>query len=522
LLPIAVVGQTTERELKNASAAANPGIEHHLKMSLFKPCKCTRLCGIFHALTMKKNSLLLLACLLARTVSAATVNVSSLAELERAIAKAVPGEHIVMAYGSYTLERAITITNKATFRAPITIEAQAAGGVEIKGRASFALVSPAVYVVIEGFKFTGTAPLTIGAGVTHCRVTRNTFEMAPEGAEPCVKVAGDDNEIDCNDFENSHPGGMMLSVQGPEVSGMAKRTWIHHNYFYQSVEGGTNSCALQVGHSARSLTAGFTQVEFNLFVQTPAPNQVAISNESSENTYRFNTFAAGAGELLLRHGDNCMVYGNFFMGSEGVLIYGKDHKVYDNYFEACLPAIRIGNGNAVIPPGDLTKLDRPSNVQITFNTLVNNLTNVVMASRPGGLGASNVVFADNIVMGGGKAVSISGPLLNAKWEGNIVWNADAGAGDMPATGYVSVDPQLKREGSVQYHLESTSPAVGKAVGPYTYVNVDIDRQSRSGKRDVGADEYSSTKGLGANHVLARVEVGPDAPASARNLGKTRR
>jgi hypothetical protein len=226
--------------------------------------------------------------------------------------------------------------------------------------------------------------------------------------------------------------------------------------------------------------------------------------------------------MLLRHGDNCAVYGNFFVGSEGVLVYGKEHKIYDNYFEDCYPAIRVGNGNAVIPPGDLARLDRPNDVQITFNTLVNNSTNLIMASRAGGLGATNLVFANNIVQGGGKAVSINGPMANAKWEGNIIWNGDAGAGDMPAAGYVTVDPQLKREGAVQYHIQSTSPAVGKGVGAFTYVTIDIDRQSRSGKRDVGADEYSTTKGQGANHVLTPFEVGPDAPDSARNLGKARK
>jgi poly(beta-D-mannuronate) lyase len=472
---------------------------------------------------MKKNCVLFVACLWAGVVSAATVNVSSVAELERAIAKAVPGEHIVVSYGSYNLEQPITITNKGTFRTPISIEAQAAGGAEIKGAANFVLARPAVYVIIEGFKFTGDAPLIIGAGASHCRVTRSTFKMNASGAKPCVEVSGDDNEIDCSFFQNDYPNGQMLSLQGPQTNGMGKRNWVHHNYFLQTVVAGTNSCALQVGQSSRSLEAGFASVEFNLFVQTVGGgNQLAICNESSENTYRFNTFGEGAGELLLRHGNSCVVDGNFFVGSAGVLFYGKDHRIYDNYFENCYPAIRIGNGNAVIPPGDLARLDRPNNVQVVFNTLVNNPTNLVMAPRAGGLGATNVVFSDNIILGGGKAASLNGPMANPKWEGNIVWNGDAGAGDMPATGYVSVDPQLKREGNVQYHIQSTSPAVGKAVGAYTYVTIDIDRQSRSGKRDVGADEYSTTKGQGANHVLTEYEVGPDAPDSARNLGKARK
>src|SRR5262249_52558987 len=151
-------------------------------------------------------------------------------------------------------------------------------------------------------------------------------------------------------------------------------------------------------------------VEHNLFVMTRGENEGAICNKSCDNTYRFNTFGKGCTELSLRHGNRCQVYGNFFIGTHGGLrFFRDDHRIYCNYFEHNRPAVQIGNGDGNVPPDKLTSHDRPDGVQFVFNTLVDNESNVVMEHRDGGLGATQLVFANNIIQGGGRALSISGP-----------------------------------------------------------------------------------------------------------------
>src|SRR5205085_451321 len=64
-----------------------------------------------------------------------------------------------------------------------------------------------------------------------------------------------------------------------------------------------------------------------------------ISSKSCENVYRFNTFLDCAGMLTLRHGNRCLVEGNFFLGHHkhgagGIRVIGEDHKIINNYFEA--------------------------------------------------------------------------------------------------------------------------------------------------------------------------------------------
>lgn len=365
------------------------------------------------------------------------VVVTSLVALQAAIDKAIPGETIWLADGVYSANSKILVDKKGSALSPIIIAAKTTGSVEINGSEGFELGNSAAYVTIQGFKFTHASGKTkVVVGANHCRMTRNVFECAGKGAY--LTISGDDNQVDHNTFQNKFTEGQMISVQGPGGSEMAQRTWIHHNYFYKFAETMNNCGSIQVGLSGRSMASAFTIVEFNLFSQTRGENE-NICNKSCDNIYRYNTFGEGVSELSLRHGNRCQVYGNFFVGSEGIRFYGDNHKIFNNYFERCSPAISIGNGDGIIPPDKLVMHDRPDSVQVVFNTLVNNKVNVIMAGRNNGLGATCISFSNNIIQGGGPAVKISGTIVHPLWEGNIIWNTD-GAGTIPPEGFKSVDP----------------------------------------------------------------------------------
>jgi poly(beta-D-mannuronate) lyase len=432
--------------------------------------------------------------------------VNSLSSLQEAINKALPGETIIMADGVYTAGIKIIIDKKGSALKPVIIAAKSTGGVEINGPEGFEIGSSASYVVVQGFKFThqsGKAKIAVGAN--HCRVTRNLFECTGKGAY--LTVSGDDNQVDYNTFRNKSTEGQMISVQGPGDNEMAKRTWIHHNYFYNFSSVSNNCSSIQVGLSGRSLSSAFTIVEYNLFIRTRGENE-NICNKSCDNTYRYNTFGEGVSELSLRHGNRCQVYGNFFIGSEGIRFYGDNHLIYNNYFEKCSPAISIGNGDGIIPPDKLVMHDRPDSVQISFNTLINNKVNVIMAGRNSGLGATNIVFSNNIIQGGGPAVKINGTIINPTWEGNIIWETE-GPGTIPSGGYISADPLFKQDVNGIYHIQQGSPATCKSIGYFPYVNNDIDGQTRKGIPDIGSDQLSSDNII--NSILTVDKVGPNAP-----------
>ena len=370
---------------------------------------------------------------------------------------------------------------------------------------------PAAYVSIEGFVFTHkSGEVTIGGGTSHCRISRCVFECTGEG--PYLTVTGDDAEVERNEFRNKKTLGNMIAVTGTG-SQVARRLWIHHNYFHDFANAhGNGAETIRFGLSGLSMSTGAGLIEHNLFVRCTGENEL-ISNKSCGNTYRYNTFLDSPGaELSQRHGNNCLIYGNCFRHTQGIRIFGDGHQVFSNYLEGNSVAISIGNGDGEVADGaKLTSHDRPDNCVIAFNTLVDNAEAYRMQGRPNGLGATHTIFANNIIQGGGKVAAISGPNPGAIWSGNVLWKTGA-AGDLPADGYTTVDPHLSVDADGVYHLQLGSPAIDTATGEFPAITFDMDGQPRpvTGK-DKGADEFSTASVTA--RILTVSDVGPASAAT---------
>jgi poly(beta-D-mannuronate) lyase len=439
---------------------------------------------------MKK--ILFAVLLLSGKIFANTITVSSIAELQSAIEKAKPGDRIVVRDGVYTTTTDVNINCVGTKEKPIIIAAQNFLGAEITGKGGFNLVSPATYVVIRDFKFTHvSSKARSSSGSTFCRWTNNVFETPGDGED--LTIAGNDNEIDHNSFQNKSAMGRFLAIRGTG-SQIAERLWIHHNYFKsQKDQGGKNGAeTLQFGLSGFSLSSSNSIVENNLFEDCAGENEM-ISVKASAVIIRYNTIRNCPAQFTLRHGNKCQVYGNYFINTPGLRIFGDDHLVYSNYFENCSAAITVGNGDGEVADGaQLTAHDRPDRVFIVFNTLVNNKSNIIQTGRKDGMGATHMTIANNLIQGGGPAATISGPFTDGVWEGNLIFNT-TGAGDISQSGYKTVDAGFTKDANGEYHLQPSSAAVDAAVGNYSFVSTDMDGQKRNGKFDVGADEFSKEK-----------------------------
>lgn len=381
---------------------------------------------------------------------AETVNVNSISSLQTAINAAKPGDRIILANGKYETTESIIIKCAGTPVNKITIEAEKSGGAEISGSNGFTLAAPASNITIKGFIFTHkTGSFRIETGVTHCAITRNVFECVTagsKGSKPYLSISGDDNEISYNTFQNKKDEGQMISVQGPVGDKMAKRVWIHHNYFNNFPNTGLNNCsAIQIGLSGRSMDSAFCVVEYNLFERTEGENEGSICHKSCNNIIRYNTFGERSEECSIRHGNKSQVYGNYFINTTGLRFSGDDHKIYDNYFERCTKAIVCQNGDGEVKEGSkLTCHDRADRVTITGNIIIDCKSTYLMPSRENGLGATEITFSDNLIRGG-SPVSIRGTYTGAKWKNNIIWNTTGG--DMPETGYKTADiaPEKNRK-----------------------------------------------------------------------------
>lgn len=464
---------------------------------------------ISSAILRRAGALFSLLCL-AGGAQAATQTVDSLAALQAAINTAVPGDTITVKDGAYTTGAFIAVRRAGTAENPITIAAETVGGVEINGTHGFNVGGAAAHIVIAGFRFTHAAgKCSIAAGTSNVRFTRNFFQCPGDG--PYLAVSGDDAQIDRNEFAEKKNTGPMLSISGTGNQ-VARRAWIHRNHFrdFAAVQAGTSTSeALRFGLStlARSIGAGI--VEHNLFERCNGGTEI-VSNKSSGNIYRYNTLLdSPAAHFGLRHGNDCLFYGNTLRRTEGLRIYGDRHRIHGNRFEENYTGVNLGNGTGDQPDGGSTSgQDRPDDCVIAFNTFIENRTHYQMSKRnPPALGANNTTFANNLIVGGGTVARIEGPNTGAMWMGNLIWKT-GGAGSLPTGSYVSADPLLKEDDAGLLRPAEGSPAIDGAKGDFPTVTVDFEGQPREGAKDIGADEVSATPI--AARLLTPADVGPKA------------
>lgn len=444
-------------------------------------------------------------------IFAKDIPVSSIAELQNAISKAEAGDNIIVANGVYTTTTDINVDRHGTAKQPITIAAQGIGDVEINGNGGFNLVSGATYIIIRGFKFSHEASKArTSPGSSFCRWTRNIFETP--GTGDYLTLAGSDHEVDYNTFQNKDSLGKFIAVKGIGKQ-IAERLHIHHNFFKNHKNQGNRNGAeaLQFGLSGFSLSSSNSILEHNVFEDCDGENEL-ISIKASRVTIRYNSIRNCPAQFTLRHGNFNQVYGNYFINTPGLRIFGDDHTIHSNHFENCNPAINIGNGGAEVANGaPLTSHDRPDRVLIAFNTLVNNKTNITQTERKNGLGSTYITVSNNIIYGGDAAASIVGPTSNHLWEGNIIFQT-VRAGDMPNGSFINADPKLYKDATGTYHLRKGSPAIDAAKGACVNITVDMDGQARGTKRDVGADEISKSTTVAG--ILRASDVGHMAGTAA--------
>src|SRR4030095_10091021 len=252
-------------------------------------------------------------------LQAKTIPVNSLADLQSAIRRSVPGDIITLANGKYNSAEDITIRCAGNFYQPITITAQTLGGAEITGKGGFKIESPASYIVIQGFVFTHASDKAVlGPGTSFCRWTGNIFQTTGEGNY--LTIMGSDHQVDYNTFQHKNSLGKFIGVRG-EGNQIAERIWIHHNYFFDFLpQKGNGAESLQFGLSGYSLSASHSLLEFNLLEKCAGENEL-ISVKASFVTLRYNTIRDCKAQFTLRHGNHCEVYGNYFTLTPGLRIF---------------------------------------------------------------------------------------------------------------------------------------------------------------------------------------------------------
>lgn len=151
-----------------------------------------------------------------------------------------------------------------------------------------------------------------------------------------VYVFGQHNKVQRCLFKDKDNKGPTLVVW--LENGVAAYHVIAQNYFLgrqnpANIDNGLES--LRIGLGKTSMTDAYCTISENRFENCDGEIET-VSNKSCHNSYLYNTFYHCDGGLTLRHGNNCLVQGNYFFGgsgkrSYGIRIIGEGHRVQYNY-----------------------------------------------------------------------------------------------------------------------------------------------------------------------------------------------
>lgn len=456
---------------------------------------------------MKKIALLFfvfLTCI--GLMNARTFNVNSVSSYNNAVSNSNSGDVIIWKKGTF---KDIDIRLD---KSGIVLKAEELGGTIFNGASK--LLVTGNDNKIEGFQYIG-GNITNDKIVIESRGDRNDFSHIVIKDYFCQKYVvftdrAQRNKFSYSTFENRTFIGDKNIFQITISETESSYNVISHCQFLNFRGPGNGADygvePIRIGQTFKSDREFKSRcvVEYCYFSQCNGDAEI-ISNKSSENIYRYNTFENNPyGTLVLRHGSKCLVYGNYFLnGDGGVRIkQGQDHFVFNNYFsDIKRETIFLQNFN----------LDPLDNILIAHNTFVN--TGRVRLGGSGDDKPTNVTIANNIFSSQDNNLFFD-QTGTENWVSNIV---DGTTGISNTTGFLTVDPKLKTNSSGYFALESNSPAIDESNPFNTNVKVisglsadyDIlldvsknDRPSNVRNKDIGSEEFGNPNDVKPHVSLA--------------------
>jgi len=309
-------------------------------------------------------------------------------ELYQAISTAEPGDKIIMANGIWE-DVHIKMTNNGTKEKPIILTAEIAGEVFIQGQSDLQLGGD--YIIVNGLYFAnGYSPsgsvihFAVKDNVAnHCRVTncviKDYNKMQRNHQDLWVLIKGRHNQIDHCYLSGKSNRGPTLRVDLEGNQNINNYHQIINNHFGpRPPKGGPSAETIQIGNSYTSMAPSYTLVANNLFDECNGEVEV-ISSKTNFNEFRHNVFYKSEGSLVTRHGNYCIVDGNYFIGDEasshvgGVRLIGTGHTVTNNYFNNLRgkdfrSPLAVMNG---IPKSPLNRYIQVTDVTIAHNSWIN-------------------------------------------------------------------------------------------------------------------------------------------------------
>lgn len=280
------------------------------------------------------------------SAKAGEIKVTNTIELNAALEKVKPGDRIIMVNGTWK-DTAIALNVNGTEAAPIFLQAETPGKVALTGKSYLEIGGN--YLVVDGlwFKegasdkkyvvsFSSKKVVANNSRFTNCAITDYNPETKSQDNH-WIELWGKNNRVDhCTIYGKTNEGcTLVVWLKGEENHNNNHK--IDHNYFGERPPLGSNGGeTIRIGTSHNSMFQSNTVVEYNMFEKCNGEVEV-VSNKSCNNIFRNNVFLESQGSLVMRHGNDCVVENNVFLGNGqpytgGVRIINEGHVVRNNYF----------------------------------------------------------------------------------------------------------------------------------------------------------------------------------------------
>lgn len=458
----------------------------------------------------------------------------------------VAGDEIILANGIYDTDERIDFIGNGTADNPIVFRAESPGGVKFTGGLQMNIGGD--YVVVDGFHWQG------GYGASNFIQFRNGTDYANHSTiQNCAidglaihpdDVADDiaDNSItkhrwivlygtyntvtNCSFMNKESAGALILAEYQYNAEADRCATVGHtisNNYFYKykkidnTLSNSGDSETIRIGTSEYQNVNSNVTVSNNYFVEADGENEI-ITNKSKGNIYTNNTFRRCRGSLVLRHGSNATVDGNYFLGEDvdgtgGIRISDSDHSITNNYIQDCITVAsqaKWNNGITFLGGGDNSAVvctstsvssgyQKSENINLSNNSIVNTNAPLFYNTDKGSTDPTGTVSNNLIYFAAG--------------DPNI---SDIITGDTP-TSYANLGTSLTYTGNVYTgtNLGETNTGFSLETGIMATADGEIFTFSGAGTVGKGADMGAYTPitddkvgyGIGAcflNHLGANI------------------
>jgi poly(beta-D-mannuronate) lyase len=392
----------------------------------------------------------------------------------------VPGDVIILANGTYNTDERINFIGNGTSDNPIIFRAESPGGVIFTGGLQMNIGGD--YVIVDGFywqggygannfiQFRNGTDYANHSTIQNCAIdglALSPDEIADDGTTSITKhrwvvLYGTYNTvINCSFMNKASAGALVLAEYQynaeDDPCAIVGHT-ISNNYFYKyakidnTLSNSGDSETIRIGASGEQNVNSNVTVTNNYFVEADGENEI-ITNKSKNNIFTNNTFRRCRGSLVLRHGSDATVNGNYFLGEDvegtgGIRITDSNHTITNNYIQDCINVnsqAQWNNGITFLGGGDNNSVactstnttngyQKVENITLSNNTIINTNSplyyNISKGSNdPTGTVENNLIYfatsnpnLSNVITGN---YSSLGTALT--YTGNVYNGTDLGA-----------------------------------------------------------------------------------------------